>query len=177
MFLQAQQSRAVEPTRGSMGVCGAQNLRVLRKPVAHSLAWYLGWWWRGGDETGPVSPRLNMLPMFLDARFSFFQIFIYLFLAVLSLRCCTQALLSLQRVGSPLSWCVGFSLPASLVAQAPQLCCTSLAALRHVRSFQTREGIRVPHIGKIPTHCTAREVLFEYEDRVCLWSVSLGNWL
>ena len=96
---------------------------------------------------------------------------------MLSLRCCTQALLSLQRVGSPLSWCVGFSLPASLVAQAPQLCCTSLAALRHVRSFQTREGICVPHIGKIPTHCTAREVLFEYEDRVCLWSMSLGNWL
>ena len=107
MFLQAQQSRAVEPTRGSMGVCGAQNLRVLRKPVAHSLAWYLGWWWRGGDETGPVSPRLNMLPMFLDARFSFFQIFIYLFLAVLSLCCCTDsslvaergATLQLQRMG------------------------------------------------------------------------------
>ena len=46
-----------------------------------------------------------------------------------------------------------------------------------MRSSQTREGICVPHIGKIPTHCTAREVLFEYEDRVCLWSVSLANWL
>ena len=107
MFLQAQQSRAVEPTRGSMGVCGAQNLRVLRKPVAHSLAWCLGWWWSGGDETGPVSPRLNRLPMFLDAGFSFSQIFIYLFLVVLGLRCCTDstlvaergATLQLQRVG------------------------------------------------------------------------------
>ena len=88
-------------------MCGAQNLRVLRKPVAHSLAWCLGWWWSGGDETGPVSPRLNRLPMFLDAGFSFSQIFIYLFLVVLGLRCCTDstlvaergATLQLQRVG------------------------------------------------------------------------------
>ena len=45
--------------------------------------------------------------MFLDAGFSFSQIFIYLFLVVLGLRCCTDstlvaergATLQLQRVG------------------------------------------------------------------------------
>ena len=98
----------MEPTRGSLGVCGAQNLGALRKPVAPTLAWCLGWWWSGGDETGPVSPHLNMLPMFLDAGFSFFQIFSDLFLAVLGLCCCMDSSLAAES-GAPLQWQCGFS--------------------------------------------------------------------
>ena len=91
-------------------MCGAQNLGALRKPVAPTLAWCLGWWWSGGDETGPVSPHLNMLPMFLDAGFSFFFKFLvtYFWLCWVSVAAWTPLV---AESGAPLQWqCVGFSL-------------------------------------------------------------------
>ena len=99
-------------------MCGAQNLGALRKPVAPTLAWCLGWWWSGGDETGPVSPHLNMLPMFLDAGFSFFfQVFSDLFLAVLGLCCCMDSSGCREWGSSPVAVCGLLAVAASLVVE------------------------------------------------------------
>ena len=44
-------------------------------------------------------------------------------------------------------------------AQAQQLWCTSSVTLQHVGSSRTRDGTRVPCIGRrIPNHCATREV-------------------
>ena len=94
----------------------------------------------------------------------------YLFLAVLGLRCCARAshcsgFSLLQSTGSRH---VGFSscgARASVVvapgsrAQAQQLWRTGLVAPWHVGSSQTRDRAHVPCIGRqILNHCTTREV-------------------
>ena len=119
-------------------------------------------------------------------RFMFFVFkSIYLFLAVLGLRCCTQAFSSCSKWGLlfvvvrgfSLRWllllrstgsrCAGFSSCGTQAqqlwlagsrAQAQQLWRTGLVAPRHVGSSQTRARTRVPCIGRrILNHCATRE--------------------
>lgn len=80
-----------------------------------------------------------------------------------SLRSCTQALLSLRRGGCPLPWWVGFSLRCfscrtGSVAVLCKLGCSAACAI-----FPDKRGDL-----QDSTHCTTREVLLEYLDRVCL---------
>ena len=56
-----------------------------------------------------------MLLMFLNAGFSFFQIFVYLFLAVLGLRCCTLFSSCREWGYSPVAVCL--IVVASLVVE------------------------------------------------------------
>ena len=98
----------------------------------------------------------------------------YLFLAALGFRCCTQAFSSCNCCGARTSHCHGFScceawalgtqaqqlqLTGSGV-QAQQLCRPGPAAPWHVGSSWTRDQIHVPHIGKwTPNNGTTKEVL------------------
>ena len=103
-----------------------------------------------------VHPLSSLLPHFI----LFFLFFI--FLAVLGLRCCVQAILELRRAGATLccgaraSYCGGFS---CCRARAQQLWRTGLVAPRHVGSSRTRAQTHVPCIGRwILNHYATREV-------------------
>ena len=98
---------------------------------------------------------------------------IYLFLAVLGLRC-AQAFSFVESGGYSSLRCMGFSLRQLLLlrstgsrhvgfsscgTQPQQLCHTGLVAPRDVGSSQTRDRTHVPCIGRwILNHCTTREV-------------------
>ena len=130
--------------------------------------------WFRGLGSGKVEGRSYFLGFFV-----FFLIF--KFLAVLGLRCCTQAFSScgergllfvavrrlliavaslivehgLQVRGLQQLWLTGSR------AQAQQLWHTSLVALRHVGPSRTRARTRVPCIGRrILNHCATGEALF-----------------
>ena len=116
-----------------------------------------------------------------------FNLFIYLFLAALGLRCCRRLSLVAVSEGYSSFWCAGFSLRWLLLfrstgsrctgfsscgtrgqqlwlvgsrAQAQQLWHTGLVAPQHVGSSRTRTRTRVPCIGRrILNHCAMREAL------------------
>ena len=99
--------------------------------------------------------------------FSFFKLFIYLFIygCVGSSFLC-EGFLQLRQAGATphrgarASHCRGLSCCRAQApdAQAQQLWLTGLVALRHVGSSQTRARTRVPCIGRqILNHCATRE--------------------
>ena len=95
----------------------------------------------------------------------FFLRFIYLFLAVLCLCCCLQALSSCGKQGRVLielqvSHCGDFSCCG---AQTQQLWCMGIIALWPVGSSQTRNRTLVPCLGRqIINHWTTGEVQSEW---------------
>ena len=117
--------------------------------------------------------------LWLDYSFSFFLLFIYLFI-YFWLRCVFVAAhgLSLVAVDGGFSslWCAGCSLRwllllwnmgsrhmgfSSCGTWVQQLWRAGLVALRHVGSSWTRARTHVPWIGRqILNHCATREVLF-----------------
>ena len=100
----------------------------------------------------------------------FFNLFLYLFLAVLGLRFCAMAFPSCGKRGPlliavrrPLHHrglsCCGAQAPD---AQAQQSWLTGPVALRHAGSSQTRARTRVPCISRqIVNHCATREAQFK----------------
>ena len=89
------------------------------------------------------------------------NLFIYLFLAALSLHCCILAFSSrskqelLSNCSAWASHCSGFSCCG---AQAQQLWVMGLVASQHVKSSQTRDKTHVPRIGRrILNHWITRE--------------------
>ena len=124
---------------------------------------------------------------FLKIDFIHFILFYLFILAVLGLCCCAWASSSCGERGYSSLWCAGFLLwwlvllqstgsrctgfsscgtraqqlwLAGSRAQAQQLWCTGLVALRHVGSSCTRARTCVPCIGRrILNHCTTREAL------------------
>ena len=109
----------------------------------------------------------------------FFNLFIYLFLAVLGLRFC-EGFLQLWQEGATLHRgarashyrdlpCCGAQAPD---AQAQQLWLTGLVAPRHVGSSQTRAQTCVPCIGRQTlNHCATREapISVDTKDKMSLW--------
>ena len=114
-----------------------------------------------------------------------FIYFIYLFLAVLGLRCCARAFSSCGERGPLLvAVCGPLVAVASLVAehglqahrrqqlwltgsgaQARQLWHTGLVAPRHAGSSRTRARTRVPCTGRrTPNHCTTREACISCKE-------------
>ena len=95
----------------------------------------------------------SLLELLLGFLFLFFK-FIYLFLAVLGLCCCRQALSSCGHQGSRSCWRA-----QALGGRSQLLWCMDLVALRHGRSSQTRDRTRVLCIGRqILYPSTSREV-------------------
>ena len=103
--------------------------------------------------------------LYFTVFFFFFNLFFYLFLAVLGLRFCARAFSSCDKRGPlfiavrrPLTIaasCCGAQAPD---AQAQQLWLTGLVAPRHVGSSQTRARTRVPCIGRQTLNlCATRE--------------------
>ena len=106
---------------------------------------------------------------------SFFQVFIYLFLVLLGLCCCTWTFLVAASRGISSLQCTGFSLSSvsccgaqTLSTWAPVVAacrCSSygaraLATLQYFESSLTRDQTCVPCIGRqILIHCATREVL------------------
>ena len=99
------------------------------------------------------------------------HLFIYLFMAVLALRCCEWGLLFVVVHGlltAVASLIVEYGLQAHRLqqlqhtgsrAQAQYLWRTGLVAPQHVGSSQTRDRTHVPCIGRrILNHCATREV-------------------
>ena len=122
-----------------------------------------------------ISNRTDIVTLFLK----FVYLFIYLLLAVLGLHCCAWAFFSCSEQGLLFGAVRGLLIAvASLVvehrlqarslqqlwhvgsrAQAQQLWCTGLVALRHVGSSQTRDRTCVPCIGRqILNPCATTEV-------------------
>ena len=93
-------------------------------------------------------------------------LFIYLFMVVQGLHCCTGFSSCggrgpLSSCSAWVSHCGGFSRYGvrAVDTRAPSLWCTGLAALRHVGSSQTRGQTHVPSTGRqIRIHWTTREV-------------------
>ena len=125
----------------------------------------------------------NSIPFqWYKALLSQFRLHIHLFLAVLGLRCCTQAFSSFREQGAAL-WlrlqgCSVVAAPGLLLLWrmgsracelqkvhlvGPGACAywhTSSVAPLHVESSWTRDGTHVPCIGRwILNHWTSREVL------------------
>ena len=130
------------------------------------LAWLL-------SQLMPTPPPFNPSPtqtsLLISSFLMFFFFFnIYLFLAVLGLRCCEQTFSSCSVCGLLSSWgawvshCGGFfcGRAQTLDRRLQQLRCTGLVASRHVEFSQTRDQTHVLIcIGRqIFNHWTTREV-------------------
>ena len=113
---------------------------------------------------------------FFFLKFTFFYLFIYLFMTVLSLRFCARAFSSCGKWG-PLFSAVRepLTIAASLVAehrlQTRRLsnCGSRAQLLRGMwESSQTRARTRVPCIGRqILNHCATREALCDSVLKTC----------
>ena len=117
---------------------------------------------------------LHPSPCLCSVLFFFkWELFIYLFMAVLGFRLLCEGFLQLRQVGATLhrsarashhrglSRC-GAQAPDAQApdAQAQQLWLTGPVAPRHVGSSQTRARTRVPRTGRqILNHCATREAL------------------
>ena len=127
---------------------------------SHGQSSLVGYSPRGREELNTIEPTHTALVGVL------FRVIIDLFMAVLGLHCFVLAFFLWPSGGS--QPCMGFS-PRWLLllwstgsgALAQNLWCTGLVAPRHVGSSRTRNGTRVPFIGRcILHHWTTREVLF-----------------
>lgn len=93
-------------------------------------------------------------------------VYLYLFLAVLDLCCCTWAFSSCGEGGYSFLWCMGVPLQWPLLLQstgprvwAQELWQEGLAALWHLGVFPASDGIHVPSIGRrILNHWITTEV-------------------